>query len=76
MATQAARPEGWTHEWVDHGHGDPDHRPQVLQVARQRDDLQGPAHLKNILEVCQGNTYTRKHWLPTREYKLPAIHGS
>ena len=32
-------------------------------------DLQGPAHLKNIIEVAKATPETR-HWLPTREYKL------
>jgi len=32
-------------------------------------DLQGPAHLKNIIEVAKATPGTR-HWLPTREYKL------
>ena len=32
-------------------------------------DLQGPAHLKNIFEVCK-NTPDTRHWLPTREAGL------
>ena len=32
-------------------------------------DLQGPDHLKNIIEVAKA-TPDAKHWLPTREYKL------
>ena len=32
-------------------------------------DLQGPDHLKNIIEVCKA-TPDAKHWLPTREHKL------
>ena len=32
-------------------------------------DLQGPQHLKNIIEVAKA-TPDAKHWLPTREYKL------
>jgi len=32
-------------------------------------DLQGPAHLKNIFEVCK-NTPGTRHWLPTREHAL------
>jgi len=35
-------------------------------------DLQGPAHLKNIFEVCK-QTPTTQHWLPTREHKLLAL---
>ena len=32
-------------------------------------DLQGPAHLKNIIEVAKATPDTQ-HWLPTREHKL------
>ena len=32
-------------------------------------DLQGPAHLKNIIEVAKA-TPDAQHWLPTREHKL------
>ena len=32
-------------------------------------DLQGPAHLKKIIEVAKATPDTQ-HWLPTREYKL------
>ena len=32
-------------------------------------DLQGPQHLKNIIEVAKA-TPDANHWLPTREYKL------
>ena len=35
-------------------------------------DIQGPWHLKRILEVCK-QTPDTKHWLPTREAKLLAL---
>ena len=35
-------------------------------------DIQGPWHLKRILEVCK-QTPDTKHWLPTREAQLLAL---
>jgi len=35
-------------------------------------DLQGPAHLKKIIEVAKATPDTM-HWLPTREHKLLAL---